>query len=169
MSWVCPRTRLLIDDEYQPALKRYTENIKRTVKIKWGNQNWNFIILKTIHYSGLIVEVLGGYTDHATRHQNRSGSSALNFKFVTWTIEYYYRGEASVQFNVTTVTTVNSSHTHFVSVLFSQCQQLAKLKQCKISGCFRFCLFLKPILNWFTHMTHQIEAQNLLYKIGIFL
>ena len=28
--------------------------------------------------------------------------------------------------------------------------------------------FLKPILNGFLHMTHQIEAKNLLYKIKIF-
>ena len=29
--------------------------------------------------------------------------------------------------------------------------------------------FLKPILNQFSHMTHQIKAWNLLYKIKIFL
>ena len=29
--------------------------------------------------------------------------------------------------------------------------------------------FLKPILNQFTHMTHQIKVWNLLYKIKIFL
>ena len=28
--------------------------------------------------------------------------------------------------------------------------------------------FLKPIFNGFLHMTHQIEAKNLLYKIKIF-
>ena len=29
--------------------------------------------------------------------------------------------------------------------------------------------FLKPILNRFSHMTYQIKAQNLLYKIEMFL
>ena len=140
---------------------------RRKLKNRWGSQ---------IHT--VVRCVADGVPTYVVRNNHSGGEQVLHWAcLLLWigdctnrddgvSIEYYYRGEASVQFNVTTV---NSSHSHFVSVLFSQCQQLAKLKQCKISGCFRFCLFLKPILNRFTHMTHQIEAQNLLYKIGMFL